>query len=692
MPDSYPIQRGPIGRLAAQFALPDPLARLRQTARWVGWKWTQRADGSWDKPPFRADYPEFHASTTNPKSWVMLDTAERSLAAGNIDGIGYVIREDAEHVFLDLDDCRDPATGEIADWAADLVEECDSYTELTPSGGGLRIIGTHGGFLNAPIDASYRLPCGGHGEVYFRGVRYVTMTGLHLAGTPNEARDISGPALDLLARAGRKIQPPKQSKASTPEQAMAPMPDVLAALGTIRNEDAEYDEWIRVGLATFAASAGDAAGLDAWMRWSAKSAKHHDHECLRVWNSFHKSPPRSIGFGSLAYLARSANPLWVAPSWQGKPVADDAPQPGPSVSVAFDPETGEILEPAKPKAKPGRGVRLLTMGEVEALPPVPWLIHGIVPARAMVVPYGPPKAGKTFLVLSWALHLAAGLEWFGRPVTQGPVVYVVGEGLGGFASRLLVMREAYGVPHDAPLFIVPRAVNFNAPGEVEDLCRVITERLGGVQPVLIVIDTLARAMPGVDENSAKELGEIVAKCDDIKEQFGATIMPIHHAGKDVDKGLRGSNSLLGAVDASYLIQKAGKGAVRMINDAQKDAEEAAPMVFDMEPVTVGFRSSVVPRLRAAPGRPAAGDKPSTDEMLTRVLLAMNEAKLDMMRFADVARALNIPMGRAQDDLRQSIPLGMEYAASVGAFLVWKSAQGTAKNAPLMVHRRPTNAR
>jgi hypothetical protein len=330
------------------------------------------------------------------------------------------------------------------------------------------------------------------------------------------------------------------------------------------------------------------------------------------------------------------------------------------------------------------------MGEVEALPPVPWLIHGIVPARSMVVPYGPPKAGKTFLVLSWALHLAAGLEWFGRAVTQGPVVYVVGEGLGGFASRLLVMREAYGVPHDAPLFIVPRAVNFNAPGEVEDLCRVITERLGSVQPVLIVIDTLARAMPGVDENSAKELGEIVAKCDDIKELFGATIMPIHHAGKDVEKGLRGSNSLLGAVDASYLIQKAGKGAVRLINDAMKDAEEAAPMVFDMEPVTVGFRSSVVPRLRAAPGRPTADDKPSTDEMLMRVLLAMNEAGLDMMRFADVARALNIPRGRAEEELRQAIPLGMEYAARIADFLVWKSAQGTARNAPLMIHRRPAN--
>ena len=124
----------------------------------------------------------------------------------------------------------------------------------------------------------------------------------------------------------------------------------------------------------------------------------------------------------------------------------------------------------------------------------------------------------------------------------------------------------------------------------------------------------------------------------------------------------------------------------------KDEQELAPMVYDMEPHVVGFRSSIVPRLRGAPGRPPADDKPSTEEMLTRVLLALNEAGLDMMRFADVARALNLPMGRAQDDLRQAIPLGMEYAARVGDFMVWKSAQGTAKNAPLMIHRRAANAR
>jgi hypothetical protein len=682
MPDIGPSPRGPVGRLAAQFSLPEPLAHLRQAARWVGWKWTQKPDGGWDKPPFRADYPDFHASTTNPKSWVLLDVAERSLEAGLIDGIGYVIREDAENVYLDLDDCRDPITGEVAEWALALIEECDSYTELTPSGCGFRIIGTHGGFLSAPIDASYRLPCGGHGEVYFRGLRYVTMTGLHLAGTPTELREIGGAALELLARAGRKLTPPTQAKATTPEQARAPLRDVLAALATVRNDDLEYDDWLRVGLATFAATSGEGEGLEAWMRWSAKSAKHHDHECLRAWNSFHKSPPRSIGFGSLAYLARAANPLWTAPSWRGEAVAE----------AAHDPETGELIEdrpaPASPP-KPGRAIRLLTMAEVEAMPPPQWLIYGVIPRGGLVIPYGPPKAGKTFLVTAWGLHVAAGLEWCGRPTTQGAVVYVVGEGLGGFSARLAVMREAYGIPSTAPFFVIPRAVNFRDDNAVKELVAAIEAALpSGVTLALIVIDTLARAMPGVDENSAQEVGLVIARCDAVKEHFGATVMPVHHTGKDTERGMRGSNALLGAVDASYLIQRAGKGVVRLKNDAMKDAEEFADMLFDMEQVHVGLRSSLVPRMRdTTRGRPEDPEKPSTDELRMRVIIAMaGQPSLPLRR---VAEALNMAGGRGQLDLQAAIPLGRECAASVhrGAVttLLWRRISGEHKTAAQFIH-------
>jgi len=695
MPDSVPPrapERGPAGRLASGFALPAPLAHLRDVARWVGWRWVwDERRQIWDKPPFRAAFPEFHASTQKPQSWAVLATAERALAAGQIDGIGYVIREDDAHVFVDLDDCRDPITGEIADWATELVEECDSYTELTPSGSGLRIIGTHGGFLTFPIDASYKLPCGGHGEVYFKGIRYVTMTGQHLPGTPTELRDVSGAALDLLARAGRKLAPRTERAATTREEAMAPLPDVKAALATIRNDDLHYDDWVRTGMATYAARAGEADGLEAWMAWSAKSPKHHDHECLRVWDSFHKAPPREIGFGTLAYLARNHNPLFTAPSWRGEDVRE-------TVEPAHDPVTGELLDDPPPQPapqKPGRAMRLLTMAEVEALPPPRWLVHGLIPERALVIPYGPPKVFKTFVAVSWGLHVAAGLEWFGHAVTQGVVVYVVGEGLGGFATRLAVMREAYGIPADAPFYIVPRAVNFREDGEVKELVRIIRAVLPeGTTAALVVIDTLARAMPGVDENSAQEVGLVIARCDAVKEELGCTVMPVHHTGKDAERGMRGSNSLLGAVDASFLIQRAGPENVRVINDAMKDAEQAAPIMLHMEKVVTGLRSSVVPWLvdQNSPGRPIDPDKPSPDELRMRAVIAMEgQACLPLRR---VAEAIGLAGGRNQLELQAAIPLGREAAIAITrngtTTLLWRRISGEHKTAPQFIHMENTS--
>lgn len=565
MSDSRPIERGPIGRLAAQFSLPEPLAHLRQALRWVGWKWTQKPDGAWDKPPYRAAFPDFHASTTNPKTWAMLDTAERALAAGNIDGIGYVIREDAEHVFLDLDDCRDPITGEIADWANSLVEECDSYTELTPSGAGLRIIGTHGGFLSAPIDASYRLPCGGHGEVYFRGIRYVTMTGLHLAGTPTETRDIGGAALELLARAGRKIGPQAQAKATTPEQARAPMRDVLAALATIRNEDLEYDEWLRIGLATFSATAGEGEGLEAWMRWSAKSGKHHDHECMRAWNSFHKSPPRSIGFGSLAYLARSANPMWAAPSWRGEPPPDDRPE-APPHDAHPDYEGAQAHEGAHEGAQPKTSPLWVDADEWDpaTIPKRPWVVPGYFMRGAVSILSGQGAGGKSSLVVCWTVAGGTG-QAVGEFRPNGALImvnYNVEDECDEQRRRYTAALMATGI---TPAAIANRVIRCG-PHDVGTLferdnntgrilptlaMNALERLLMETQADVLICDPLAE-LHNAEENDNTAMRSVIAAFRSMAKRLDIAVMVLHHDRKgnnapgDMDR-MRGASAVSGAV-------------------------------------------------------------------------------------------------------------------------------------------------
>lgn len=693
---SPPFLRGPTGRVTVSFSLPSALQVLRHHARWVGWKWQEKPNGGWDKPLYRADYTEFHASTQKPKTWVGLDTAERALTAGQLDGIGYVVRDDPDHVFIDLDDCRDPETGELDDWASDLVEACNSYTEITPSGRGIRIIGTHGGFLHASIHTPYKLPGGGKGEVFFRAARYVTVTGIHLPGAATAMSDISGPVLDLLAKAGRQTAlKTHEGPGKTREEAHAPLPDVLAALSVIPNHDVEYDDWVRVGLATYAATGGAGEGLEAFQRWSCKSQKHEDHECLRVWESFHKSPPRKIGFGSLYYLARASSPFFVAPTWRGREVAS-AP------TLEHDPETGEIIEPKAPQAPSAsqqaksRALRIMTLAEVEAMPPAVWLVEGLVPSRALVIPWGPPKVGKTFVWLSLSLHIAAGLPWAERAVKQGAVVYLAGEGLGGFPTRLKAMRHQYGIDADIPFFVIPRAVNFRDPAAVAEVIELVRATVPESMPIaMVVIDTLARAMPGVDENSAQEVGSVIAQCDEIKEELGCTVAPIHHSGKDVERGMRGSSAIHGAVDATYAIRAAGPHHVRLINEDQKDGEPAEPMLFKMEQIDPGFgRSSLVPiyepHKTGQPGRPSDPNSPPPEEWLNRVMIAMgNSTKLPLGR---VAEALGLSRGRQTQDLHMLIPVGRQQAVALpdARKILWKEIDGDHEKAPIFIHIEDLN--
>jgi hypothetical protein len=263
------------------------------------------------------------------------------------------------------------------------------------------------------------------------------------------------------------------------------------------------------------------------------------------------------------------------------------------------------------EAKHQRGIQLLSLEEIERLPPPQWLIEGLIPEQGIVIPYGPPKAGKTFVVLSMALHIAAHKPWMGRKVTGGGVVYVAGEGVGGLSQRIRAMRQAYDIPARIPFWVVPRAVSFRDPKAVAALLEAIKVTVLDEPISLVVLDTLARAMPGVDENSAEEVGVVIAGCDELKFALGATIMPIHHAGKDMERGLRGSSAIHGALDASLQITSA-EGRVIVKNDNQKDAEPADPFALEMRKVELGLnRSSVVPFLadgavtveRRGPGRP-----------------------------------------------------------------------------------------
>jgi hypothetical protein len=144
----------------------------------------------------------------------------------------------------------------------------------------------------------------------------------HLKGAQKLTRSITiNEAAELHLAEGVEALEAAAEAAGLNDQAAAPQPNgqpqapvalVRSALAAMANADEHWDQWIKIGLATFAATAGSADGLEAWAAWSMKSAKYVAGACDERWDHFRKSPPSKIGFGTIAFWAKVAG--WERPA------------------------------------------------------------------------------------------------------------------------------------------------------------------------------------------------------------------------------------------------------------------------------------------------------------------------------------------------------------------------------------------
>jgi primase-polymerase (primpol)-like protein len=164
-------------------AVDQPITRnipeaLTERPQWVCWRHEER-DEKLTKVPF-APHTGSYASSTDLMTWT---TFEDTLAAyraseGFYDGIGFVFSSADPFVGIDLDDCRDPATGEISPWAKKILERVQKgYVEISPSGTGIHII-VRGAVRDGRTRKKVRLEGEVIGEIemYGRG-RFFTVTG-----------------------------------------------------------------------------------------------------------------------------------------------------------------------------------------------------------------------------------------------------------------------------------------------------------------------------------------------------------------------------------------------------------------------------------------------------------------------------------------------------------------------------------
>lgn len=237
---------------------------------------------------------------------------------------------------------------------------------------------------------------------------------------------------------------------------------------------------------------------------------------------------------------------------------------------------------------PGR-FPFFTARDFDNFPPQKWAVKNLLPAQGLAGLYGPSSSGKSYLGADLTYALVNGEPWFNHATTKCKVLYLVQEGQTGFVRRVQALQQHNGqkLPKEAA-FLLER-FQLNNDDDVDDLIRAI-KAAGGFD--VLIIDTLNRVAPNVDENSSQQMGILLAAASKLQKAIGGLILIIHHTGKDHSRGMRGHSSLFAAMDA--VIEVSYSNSVRQWKLVKaKDAEDGISSTFELLPVELKSKNGEV---------------------------------------------------------------------------------------------------
>lgn len=322
------------------------------------------------------------------------------------------------------------------------------------------------------------------------------------------------------------------------------------------NPDCDYDTWIKIGMALHEEN----APFSVWDEWS-KRGKKYDGSTADHWKSFKKGG--GITYGTIVALAKERG-------WK------------PDVSVTHTPINKEKITQTNRQY-------YIKASEMIYEPNSDDFIQGLLTNATVSVVYGESNCGKTFFMTDLAFHVAENKSWREKRVEGGAVLYVALEGLYGLKGRIEAYKKEKGAKLDKFL-VMPCPLDFlDADGDINDFLALLDKAKQDVGDIkLIVIDTLARAIGGGDENSGQDMGILVKHADAVRQKSGAHICFVHHSGKDKAKGARGHSSLRAAVDTEIEITRTEGADYSSVKIAkQRDLEIGEKMDFKLKQVELG---------------------------------------------------------------------------------------------------------
>jgi hypothetical protein len=312
------------------------------------------------------------------------------------------------------------------------------------------------------------------------------------------------------------------------------------------NGQPEPDIWLAVVWAI--ASLGWQTGKDIAKNWSQQCSARYTYQGFEdAWNGYDPNHPRHMGIGSLYKYAMQLG-------WQNQAVT---------------------------AASTGNKYKLLTGSDLRSLPPVQWRLKGIFPYEGLAALFGPSASGKSFLIFDLGVAISEGVDWFGIRTTKSTVIYVALEGESGFRNRVAAWELDNGRSLPSDMFMVMQPFHITKPEDVVELAAVVP------QGSVVIVDTLNRAAPTSDENSSKEMGEILESCKRLQKLIGGLVILIHHTGKDTTRGARGHSSFFAALDGAIEVERPATQRSWSVAKA-KDGQDGKSVPFELKSHVLGL--------------------------------------------------------------------------------------------------------
>jgi hypothetical protein len=264
---------------------------------------------------------------------------------------------------------------------------------------------------------------------------------------------------------------------------------------------------------------------------------------------------------------------------------DEGPQPGPGAYEQFEDEPPQPKAAGNGKGHKRASPNFILFDEID-LVPKQWLVRDFIGAGETSCWYGSPGDGKSVLIEDFGMHVAAAMTWQCHDVMQpGAVLYIALERFQLVKRRALAFKRKHEA-HGLPFAVKGGVIDFrhkDTAKQIIDYAREL-EQLTGQKTVLIILDTLSRALCGGDENGPKDMGAFVNTIGHIQEATGAHVAIVHHVPHDADR-IRGHGLLLGAIDTSvHVVKHDVARSATVIKD--NDGTDGTRVTFTLESITL----------------------------------------------------------------------------------------------------------